>query len=300
MNRSEWLKQRRNGIGASEASIIVGMSRWGSPLQLYMKKNGELDENQENEYMEWGNRLEHSIIQKFCEKNSKKVEQRKSQYEIKWSDEVPYLFCTVDGWIPKENAGVEAKTCNQYKSKEWEDGIPDEYAIQCQHSMFVTGADYWYLAVLIGGNCYKDFKLVRDDEFISKMLVQHENFWNEHVLKGVPPIVSASDDMVLMDDHPIAIEDSKKDLSNELLKHIVDIQNLKVTMDTLTKRKKEAENIIKKALGDFELGICGETVVSWSNFSQKRIDTKLLKDERPDIYDKYSKEINSRKFTIRS
>ena len=39
--------------------------------------------------------------------------------------------------------------------------------------------------------------------------------------------------------------------------------------------------------------------VSWKNSSSARLDTKALKEEQPDIYNRYSKTIHSRRFLVK-
>ena len=56
----------------------------------------------------------------------------------------------------------EAKTVSAFKAGEWEDGIPDEYYLQVQHYMAVTGYQGAYVAALIGGNNFR-WKLIHRD-----------------------------------------------------------------------------------------------------------------------------------------
>ena len=42
MNRKDWLKIRKQGIGASDAAAAVGISPYQSPLELWMIKTGRV------------------------------------------------------------------------------------------------------------------------------------------------------------------------------------------------------------------------------------------------------------------
>jgi len=53
--------------------------------------------------------------------------------------------------------------------------------------MYVTGAKEWDMAVLIGGNKFREYHIARDDELIGKMGELETKFWNEHVLLRKPP-----------------------------------------------------------------------------------------------------------------
>lgn len=41
MNRQEWLLQRRRGLGGSEAAAIAALSKWKSPVGVYLEKLGQ-------------------------------------------------------------------------------------------------------------------------------------------------------------------------------------------------------------------------------------------------------------------
>ena len=41
INREEWLKERKKGIGASEASCIIGVNPWKTNVELWQEKTGQ-------------------------------------------------------------------------------------------------------------------------------------------------------------------------------------------------------------------------------------------------------------------
>ena len=42
-NLQGWLKERTNGIGASELSSILGLNKYCTPLQYFTKKRNEIE-----------------------------------------------------------------------------------------------------------------------------------------------------------------------------------------------------------------------------------------------------------------
>lgn len=48
-------------------------------------------------------------------------------------------------------------------------------------------ADAWYIAVLIYGREFKYYKIERDEEMLKDLIRIEEDFWEDHVLKGVLP-----------------------------------------------------------------------------------------------------------------
>ena len=69
MPRNEWLALRRKGIGGSDCAAACGLSRWKSPLQLFVEKTSAVKAEEDNERMEWGRRLEPLIRSTFAEKS---------------------------------------------------------------------------------------------------------------------------------------------------------------------------------------------------------------------------------------
>jgi len=67
MSREEWLESRRNGIGGSDASAILGVNPYSSPLKVYMDKIGKGVEEEENEAMRQGTDLEQYVADRFVD-----------------------------------------------------------------------------------------------------------------------------------------------------------------------------------------------------------------------------------------
>ena len=73
LTREEWLKDRRLGIGGSEASIVMGVSPWATRRDLYYDKIGRKSIRIDPEEDNWvakqvGNRLEELVAMIFSRK----------------------------------------------------------------------------------------------------------------------------------------------------------------------------------------------------------------------------------------
>lgn len=66
LSYEEWLLHRRNGIGGSDLAAICGISKWRTPMHVYLEKLGETPEEQMGEAAEWGTRLEPLVADKFA------------------------------------------------------------------------------------------------------------------------------------------------------------------------------------------------------------------------------------------
>ena len=129
----DWLEARRQGIGGSDASVVCGISRYKSPVELWMEKTGQLPTQEAGEAAYWGNLLESLVREEFTKRTGIQVTKPSAIYQ---SQEHPFMLANVDGLCEDDIHGpciFEAKTASAYKVGEWEDAIPDEYMIQIQH-----------------------------------------------------------------------------------------------------------------------------------------------------------------------
>ena len=192
MPYEDWLEYRKQGIGGSDASVVCGINRYKSPVELWMEKTGQLPHQEAGEAAYWGTQLEPFVRAEFTKRTGIEVSRRN---ELLQSEEHPFMLANLDGICEVPDVGpciFEAKTASAYKVGEWEDAIPDEYALQLAHYMAVTGYAGAYIAVLIGGNTFKWKFIERDEELISMLIQLETDFWN-HVQDGTPPPLDGSD-----------------------------------------------------------------------------------------------------------
>lgn len=198
--RDEWLATRRRGIGGSDVAGILGLSRWASPLSVYMDKLGELPDDEPGEAAEWGNLLEPVVAGKWAADHGKHI----------WSPGVlahperSWQLANVDRCYENAEPGtttgrpeglLEVKTSNQYLSDDWDaesDRMPDAARLQVQHYLDVTGLREAHVAALIGGQSFRVFSEAYDPELAEMIRAETGRFWHEHVLAHVPPPVDGS------------------------------------------------------------------------------------------------------------
>ncbi|MBP2638297.1 MAG: putative phage-type endonuclease [Firmicutes bacterium] len=288
IERAEWLELRRQGIGGSDAPIVLGLSRYKSPVGLWLEKTGQIVPEEVGEYAYWGQRLEDIVAGEFTLRTGLKVKRKNA---ILTHSEYPFMIANIDRMIVGERAGLECKTTSAYRKDDWEgDNVPDAYYVQCQHYMAVTGYKTWYIACLIGGNTFVHKVVVRDDAFIERMIEVQKQFW-DHVVNGTMPAVDGSD----------ACADALKSLypeSNGKMvalpaiaeSFITQYESAKQDEDAAKLRKQEAQHSLEELLGDNEIGQINGRAVNWkSRKAPERFDSKTFKVDFPDLHAKYAK-----------
>ena len=133
MPYADWLEYRKQGIGGSDASVVCGISRYKSPVELWMEKTDQLQAQDAGEAAYWGSQLEALVRAEFTKRTGIEI---KTVNQLLQSEEHPFMLANLDGICEVAELGTcifEAKTASAYRGGEWEDTIPDEYMRQIQH-----------------------------------------------------------------------------------------------------------------------------------------------------------------------
>lgn len=301
MPYEEWLEYRKLGIGGSDASVVCGISRYKSPVELWMEKTGQLPYQEAGESAYWGTQLEALVRNEFTKRTGIEVNTVK---QILQSEEHPFMLANLDGVCETAEHGkciFEAKTASAYKAGEWDDTIPDEYMLQIQHYMAVTGYAGAYIAVLIGGNTFKWRFVERDEELISMLIDLETDFWS-HVQNMTPPPMDGSDASAkfLNERFPSSSPNTQITLPDDAGELIHQYDEANEQLEAITEQKQQAENKLKEMLGDNEIGLAGNRIITWKSITQERLDSKVLKVEQPELYQKYINKTSYRRFSIRA
>ncbi|QPO17043.1 RecE-like exonuclease [Gordonia phage Dexdert] len=179
--RISWLKQRREGIGSSDCSAVLGMNRWAdaTPWHVFMDKTGQLplDDGRDSEQMEIGREVESAIVRIVARRLG--VDHyglpALANLDRPWQrSNVDRVFVTDDGPIP-----FEAKNTSEYLLSEWTDGqVPDHAELQILHTLDVTGAPYGYVGGMIGGRTVVFKRIDRDPDLLEHIRTVEGELWS--------------------------------------------------------------------------------------------------------------------------
>jgi putative phage-type endonuclease len=300
MTREDWLKWRNKGIGGSDTSVICGLNPYKSQVELWMEKTGRIDPKEAGEAAYWGTLIEPLIRNEFNIRSGLEVGLELSilQHPI-----YPFMLANVDGIVIDPVHGgciFEAKTASQYKLNVWEQGVPEEYQLQVQHYMAVTGFNGAYVAALVGGNRFIWHYVGRDNEVIDLLIKLEERFWS-YVEKDTPPPMDGSEAASKLLDklYPRSKAKSSIILPDEAMILVQQYEEAQEQEKKAAERKEEAANRLKELLKDNESGTIGERVITWKLVESERLDTRKLKAEMPEVYTRYANKSAYRRFSIK-
>ena len=298
MDRNEWLKIRKTGLGGSDAGAVCGLNPYVSPMAVYRDKVSDETDMGDNEAMRQGRDLEEYVAQRFMEETGLKVRRSNKMYR---SVEYPWMIADVDRMVAGGGAGLECKTVSAYNKDRWADGgIPVNYLLQCYHYMIVTGCRTWYLAAVILGQDFQYRRIEYDEETAQNLIALESDFWNNHVLpRHMPdPDGSKSCDEVLEQ----YFRQRGKAEAIELVgfdQKLERRQEIEETMKLLETEKRQIDQEIKVFMDGHETADSGRYRVTWREVISSRLDTKRLKEEKPDIYREFLQESKSSRFTVK-
>ena len=299
MSREEWLRWRTKGIGGSDVSVIAGVNPFRSIFQLWLEKTGQIEpEETENENTHFGNVLEPVVKREFSKRTGLKVRAKRALLQ---SEEYPFMLADLDGVI-YENGKMnlfEAKTASAYKQEIWEKGIPEEYVLQVQHYMAVTGAEKTYLAALVGGNRFYWKVVRRDEQKIAEIIALEKAFWEENVLAGKEPVPDGSGATTdFLNEKYSSSNGNTILLPEEALGLCRRYEELSGQLNELQDKKDAVSNQLKNFLKNNESGVIGEYRVTWKQVTSTTFDKKRLEKENRALYEEYLTKKQYRRLTV--
>lgn len=301
-------QDRSKLIGGSEIAGVMAMSRWQSPLSLWAMKTGNIpSEIEMNAPMEMGIMLEPFVATLFEKKSGKKVKIDARDFT---HPKYPYMMAHIDYWVVGEDgADVEIKTCSAYKYNEWAEGVPEEIELQKNWCAGMVGLHRGkppkdgYVAVLVGGQHFIWKPVKFDQELFDIQVEKAREFWEEYVLKDIPPMAVAGDQDTLVELFPESRPDALRVLAgedpdleatvNELALNSVEgknqIKEIEVEVD-------DSSNKIRQLIGDDDGIETGQFKCTWRTQGKVKIDIVKLKEDG--LYDVYAVRGTSRVLRI--
>jgi len=159
-SREEWLAARNDGIGASEAAAVLGISPFRNNADLWREKRGLLvpEDISDRPAVKYGTLAEAPLRELFA-LDFPQYGVEYTPYKVYTHDKYPQLRATLDGELLemddsaplrliKRRGVLEIKTTEIRRASqwaEWKDKVPDHYYAQLCHQLLVTG---WGFAVL--------------------------------------------------------------------------------------------------------------------------------------------------------
>jgi len=287
------------GIGGSTIANILGLG-YGSPLDEYNRilHPESRPDLSDNPYVKAGIYLEPVIRQMAQDVFNIPV---RVCNITRYHPDYPEFRANLDGKIKGRFEGVEFKNRGHWQGGKYgeqgTDEVLDSELCQCWWYLGITGWQRWHLIVLIGGYDLRHFVIERDEEMIKTIFDKARNFWEEHVLKEIPPPPTTLSDLKKL--YP---SDNNESIlgTPEILSTLAELKTAKI-QETAIKSKTDALEIELKAFiahNTMLVDGTGQTLATWKSQTATRIDPVALRHDHPVIAEAYIHKSTSRVLRI--
>ncbi|CAB4189381.1 COG5377 Phage-related protein, predicted endonuclease [uncultured Caudovirales phage] len=187
----EWFALRQDGITATEVSVIAGLNPYKTPYQLWAEKLGKYQPEPAGAAAQRGIILEDAVATFYEMETGSKLKRSNGIVRLK---EIPWAMASLDRTVVGEAGLVEIKTS---ASPRWSMfPVPPEVVAQVQWQMFVTGAPWCDVAVLLGGLVFRTERVKADTKYQTELYVKAEEF-RKLLASGTPPALTGADSKAL-------------------------------------------------------------------------------------------------------
>jgi len=297
---------RSKYIGGSDIGAILGLSRFKTPLEVWMEKTGRETKKTDSLPLRFGSFAEAFVASEYSRATGFDLLHDESIYI---HPQHSYMSAHIDRFIVQGSTSsptriLECKTANPFSSGDWgeigSDEVPMSYLCQCIWYMAITGIDKTDLAVLFGNSDFRIYEIARDPALEALVIAKASTFWDEHVLKDIPPPVQSEADCQTLfskGDPAKSIEAGQETL--ELTKRL---HTLNSEIETREEEISSIKQTIMSQMGEAELlTYQGRNLATWKAPKPSfRLDSKRFELEHPEIASNYKIPVqNSRRLVIK-
>lgn len=184
-NTPNWHELRKTKIGASDAPIIMGVSKWRSPYALWKEKSNLGESQADNSAMRRGREMEPIILDHACK-----------QLEMLFTPQVclskhhSWMMASLDGLSHCGKIGLEIKCAGRTDHQiAMDNQVPEHYWPQLQHQLVCAELDEVIYYSFNDGDA-RVVRVQRDEEYIAKLLDAEQDFWRRIEDFDPPNLVS--------------------------------------------------------------------------------------------------------------
>jgi putative phage-type endonuclease len=290
----EWFEMRKGGITATGITAINGSSPYKTAYRLWAELTGQVGEQEVGPAAQRGQLLEQAVADYYTAETGKKLRKSNGIVRLK---EHPWAMASLDRTIVGDTTGiVEVKTSTSHRWQVFP--VPPEYVDQVQWQMFITGAEYCDVAVLLSGLVFR-IERVEADPVYQTQLFDKAVLFRELVQSKTPPPLTGNDSDTLAEVKPQS--SNTYAVANPQLDHIARLYiEAKAEAEAADTALKEMAIAIKEAIADGE-GVKGQGwLATWkTNKSSIKVDWEsiadVLRTVAPDTYGEAIKRFTAEK-----
>ncbi len=303
--RAEFLAERKKGLGGTDLSVIIGLSPYKTPLELWLEKTGRAEQQpapDAEERMYWGTVLEDVVARRYADLTGRKIQRVNdplvhSAGVVRGNIDRAIINPSISGNVRFKDGRLttdrilEVKTAHAMaaSSADWgtpgTDEIPQHYWIQVQTYLGLAQCEVADLAVLFGGQKFATYTIEADAKLFADLVDEAGQWWERHIVADVPPEATTEDDARRLWKSHVAGKELIVDCN--VAEGVQQLAETKERIATLEKSAQELRDIITTAFGDAEaISYMGKKLATWkANKASQKTDWKAVAESLADKID---------------
>ena len=298
---------RTKYIGGSDIGAILGLSKYRTPLEVWMEKTGKETKVANFLPLRFGSFAEEFVAREYALATDSLLLHDES---IRIHPEHSFISAHIDRFVLGDGQNsaptkiLECKTANPFAQQEWgeagSDQVPMSYLAQCIWYMFITNIERTDLAVLFGNSDFRIYQIERDKELEALVLKKANDFWINHVLADIPPSMQTTADYQAL----FSKEAPGKTIEAQAntIPTLSQFHSLKEEIEIREKQIDDIKQCIMEQMKDAEvLTYQDKILATWKTPKPSyRFDSKRFQTEHPELYPLYQMPIaNSRRLVLK-
>lgn len=296
-SEDHWKELRQKGVGGSEIGAILGINKYRTGYDVWLEKTGRKINNVDNQYVRVGKKIETAVASLAEEDHNIAINKSSIPDILYIHPEKPHLRVTPDRiyWnlnLERNNQGIlecknTLKDINPEEIKNWD--------VQVIYAMTILGVKFGMLAWLERGayRWYKYYEMNQENIDYAKYIIEEiDHFWNDHVLKDVPPEPKTGMETEEMYEKENAEETITA--TDKIKESVERLRQVKEKKKEYEEEEKQLKNDIKIFMRSAEV-ITDETgenkLAKWKKVNgSPKFDQSSFKEDYPELFKQYTKQ----------
>lgn len=299
---TEWLATHRATIGGSNAAAAVGLHPYKTAVGLYYEMVlGQADDLESNPDALRGMLLEPIARERLRTVLGIQIIEHDQDVFV-YNSKYQFAHSLPDGWIvfEGERIPIELKVPSPRNWELLDLEVPAYIQAQAVHNAAVCAAPALMLCCLnpVTMEIYR--QLYEPSQSATDALMEaEERFYDQYIIPRIAPPPQTHEDLKLRwQEHApgkrITATEDIEEAWGELIA-------VRATAKHAEVRKEELSLRIKTFMEDNEMLVdqYGQVIATWKSHPQAALDTKLLKEARPEVWAEFSKDRPIRTFLVK-
>lgn len=295
--RDQFLAERMTGLGGSDLGAVLGLSRFRTPLDVFLEKTGRAAPAESNLAMRFGTMAEQFVADEYAAATGRRVEGYTKMLRHPTAPVIGHVdrLVIAEGQLRASHKGIirtdrllECKTAHPMalSGGDWGDSgtdlVPPAYLVQCAAYMALTGCHTADLACLFGNQELRIYTIARDLALEAQLIEEATGWWVRHVVADVPPEPSTPEECRKL--WPSHRAGKRLVVDFHVAADVEALAAARAEMKQIESAAAEIEARVLAAFGDAEeISYMGNRLATWKQSrDSQRTDWKAVADELAD------------------